>query len=246
MTKKLINTFKVTSDKSCGLLHTTDLHSHLIPNIDDGVKSLEESVHIIVQLKDLGFKKIIVTPHIMSHRFPNNKKSIYQGYLSLKNELIERKIDFDIKVAAEYYYDEHFLELIENKELLTFGDNYVLFECSYQLKPFALEQTVAKLRKAGYKAILAHPERYSYYNKKSDYLRLKKMGLLLQINAISMEGFYGKIIQKKVEKIVNLGIVDFIGSDIHSQMYVDSFSTHLKSKTYLKIFEKNKIQNDYL
>lgn len=228
------------------LQHTIDLHSHLIPNIDDGLSSLEESIAIINQLKVIGFKKIITTPHIMSHRYPNTKDTINPGYQLIKKELIKRKIDIEIEFAAEYYYDEYFLELINKKELLTFGDNYVLFELSYSSKPFMLKETVAKIIEAGYKPILAHPERYMYYSDESDYKVLKAMGLNLQININSTQGFYGKKVKKSVEKIVNLGIVDFVGSDLHSQRYMDAFYKSLQCEYYSEIFKKNEIKNNYL
>jgi len=246
MLKQIANKLFFISKKRQTLSYFTDLHSHLISDIDDGVKSIDESIKIISQLKSLGFKKIITTPHIMSHRFPNTRKTISSGYLELINALKERDIDIELKVAAEYYYDEHFLELIEKKELMTFGDNYILLEFSYRTKPFGIEQTVSKLLEAGYKPILAHPERYTYYSSEAHYANLKEMGLYFQINSISTQGFYGKRVKKAVEKIINLGIVDFIGSDIHGQNYFDTFSKSIQSKIFKNIFKNNNIKNDYL
>jgi len=246
MLHKLSDKFPFNLGKKIKLAHTTDIHSHLIPDIDDGVKSLESSVEIIKQLQALGFKKIITTPHIMSHRFPNTQMIINRGYSLLKGELLHQGIAIDIEAAAEYYYDEHFLQLIEKRELMTFGANYILFELSYTVKPFILEQTVAKLLKVGYKPILAHPERYTYYHTEDHYRRLKEMGLYFQINIISTQNFYGKKVKKAVEKIIDLGLVDFIGSDIHSQKYLDTFSSSLNSKIYSKIMQKNSIKNDYI
>ncbi len=246
MFNKLASKLKSFSNNKNILLHTTDLHSHLIPSIDDGSKSLDQSIDILGQLQELGFKKVITTPHIMSHRFANTQEIIYAGYKLLKSELLKQNIDIELEVAAEYYYDEYFLELINKKDILTFGDNYVLFELSYNVKPFAIEQMVSKLLEAGYKPVLAHPERYTYYNSESHYRALKEMGLLFQINAISTQNFYGKKVKKAVEKIIDLGIVDFIGSDIHSQAYLDTFSKSLKSKIYSKIIINNQIKNDYL
>jgi tyrosine-protein phosphatase YwqE len=235
---RLFNKFKLS--------HTTDIHSHLIPAIDDGSKSLEQSIQMIRYLYDMGFKKIITTPHIMSHRFLNDKKTILDGYDILKQELIEQDINIDIEVAAEYYYDDHFLDLIKKDEIMSFGDKYILFELSYHNKPLGLEQTVHQLLKLGYKPVLAHPERYTYYTKDEDYLNLKEMGLLFQINAISTQGFYGKAVQKAVQRVINLGIVDFIGSDIHSMRYLEAFQKSLKSKIYTQIITNNQIKNDYL
>lgn len=126
MLSKLFKNFQKKEKLPLDYFYTTDLHSHLIPNIDDGVKTLEESVEIIKNLKNLGYKKLITTPHIMSHRFPNNKETILSGFEKVKNELIKQNIDIELHVAAEYYYDEHFIELIRKKDLLTFGDNHIL------------------------------------------------------------------------------------------------------------------------
>lgn len=244
MFKKIFNKFKKSTDTK--LHFTTDIHSHLIPSIDDGVDTLEESINILKGMEALGFKKIITTPHIMSHRFPNDKKTIQDGYIKVKEELEKQNINIDLQFAAEYYYDEYFLELVDQKDLLTFGDNYILFEFSYHVKPYLLEQTVYKLIKSGYKPILAHPERYRYYDSAEHYASLKEMGLYFQINSISMEGFYGKSVKKNVQKIINLGYVDFIGSDIHNNKYLDVYQSSLKNKIYNIILDNNVIKNDTL
>ncbi len=244
MFTKLANIFRPSSSQN--ILHTTDLHSHLIPGIDDGVKDFDESIGIIKQLQELGFTKIVTTPHIMHHRFANTKQNILKIYEELKEEMQKHDLKIDVDVAAEYYYDEHFLELIDKKELMTFGDNYILFELSYTLKPFMLEQAVAKLLSAGYRPILAHPERYKYYKTIEDFERVKDMGLLFQINAISLGGFYGKGVKKSAELLVEANMVDFIGSDIHSQKYLEAFSKVLQSSAYRRCFELNSIYNDDL
>jgi len=244
MIKKLTKLFTKTSNNQ--LLHTVDLHSHLIPGIDDGVGSFDESIELIKQLQDLGFKKIITTPHIMHHRFANTKQNILKVYEELREKMKKHDLKIDVDVAAEYYYDEYFLELIDKKELMTFGDNHILFELSYTLKPFMLEQAVAKLLSAGYRPILAHPERYKYYKTKEDFERVKDMGLLFQINAISLGGFYGKNVKKSAELLVEANMVDFIGSDIHSQKYLEALSKVLQSSAYRRCFELNSIYNDNL
>ena len=244
MFKNIFNKFKKSTDTK--LHFTTDIHSHLIPGIDDGVHTLEESINILKDMHDLGFKKIITTPHIMSHRFPNDKKTIQDGYIKVKEELEKQNINIDLQFAAEYYYDEHFMKLVDQKDLLTFGDNYILFELSYHVKPYLLEQTVYKLIKSGYKPILAHPERYRYYDSGEHYSSLKDMGLYFQINSISMEGFYGKSVKKNVQKIINLGYVDFIGSDIHNEKYINAYKKSLKNKIYNTILDSNMVLNNTL
>ncbi len=244
MISKILNTFKKSASESISF--RTDLHSHLIPSIDDGVKSIEEAIEIILGLQEIGIKKIITTPHIMSHRYANTKQNIQEAYEKLVAELNNQKIDIDLQVASEYYYDEHFLELIDQKQLMTFGDNHILFELSYYTSPLGLEQTVHKLIENGYKPILAHPERYKFYYSKEQYHRLKDMGLLLQINANSYAAFYGKSVKKAVEIVLKEGLVDFVGSDIHSHKYLDSYSQVVSDKNFQKLLSLNNIKNDYL
>lgn len=235
---------KRVSDKSILEYYQTDLHSHLIPGIDDGSQSMSESIEIIKSLKDLGFKKIITTPHIMAHRFPNTKESIKEGLKKLKKELENQDIDIKIKAAAEYYYDENFFELIDKDDLLTFGDNYVLFELSYTHKPFGIEQTIFNLLSKGYKPVLAHPERYSYYHENLEkFEKLKNTGLRFQLNLNSLVGFYGKKPQKTAQYLVDNGFIDFIGSDTHAMNYVDSFKEAIYTKVAHEIFKKNRIKN---
>ena len=215
MISRLLKSFSNSTD--CKLPFTTDLHSHLIPFIDDGAKSLEETLDLLKQYREIGIKKLITTPHIMSHRYLNTKEGILEAHNQLISVLQQHNIDIDLQVAAEYYYDEHFFDLIQSNELLSFSDNYILFELSYYTAPIGLENIVSQLLDKGYKPILAHPERYRFYSTKEHYHRLKDMGLLLQINAISYAGFYGKNVQKSVELILKEGLVDFVGSDVHSQ-----------------------------
>jgi len=247
MLKKLFSGLSKKSDNSILEYYTTDLHSHLIPGIDDGVQTLEESIDIISSLKELGFKKLITTPHIMAHRFPNTKEIILNGLQKVNEELQKQNIDIEIEAAAEYYYDENFFNLIEKEDLLSFGKNYVLFELSYTQKPLGLEQTIFNLLSKGYKPILAHPERYSYlYSNPEKYEKIKNTGVRFQINLNSLIGFYGKKPQKAAQYLLENKMIDFVGSDTHSMRYYDSFKEAVYSKLAHEVFEKNKIKNSTL
>lgn len=224
--------------------YTTDLHSHLIPGIDDGVQTLDESIDLISSMRELGFTKLITTPHIMSHRYPNTKEIILSGCEEVKAELKKRGIDVTLEAAAEYYYDEKFLEYIADENLLTIADKFVLFELSYTSKPFGLEQTIFNLFSKGYKPILAHPERYSYMtNDLEKYKKLKNSGVYFQINLNSLLGFYGKKPKKAATYLLENGMIDFIGSDLHSRNYFESYKTGIQGDIVEKIFEKNSIKN---
>ena len=225
--------------------YDVDIHSHLIPGIDDGSKSMEESIQLITKLKDLGFKKLIITPHIMHHRFPNSSEVILSGLKELKAEVKKQQIDIELEVAAEYYLDEHFVTLLNKKDILTFGDNYLLFEMSYAIKPANLESIIYEMKVAGYKPILAHPERYMFMHEDfSIYENLKESGVLFQVNLNSFNGYYSKPVEKMAFKLMERGFIDFIGSDTHKEKQLEYFSKNLNSNIMDKIFSRNSILNE--
>lgn len=243
MLKSLSNFFQSTQS-NIPVIHI-DLHSHLIPGIDDGAKTMTDSVALIKDLKAFGFSKLITTPHIMHHRYPNSSKTILEGLEQLKEELARQKIDITIEAAAEYYLDDYFYSLLKQDDLLTFGDNYLLFEMSYVIAPADLDFIIYEMQSKGYRPVLAHPERYLYMHRNFDkYIKLKNSGVLFQINTNSLGGYYSKPVQKAALKLVEMGMVDLIGTDTHSKRHIIALEKVLGSKNYRKLFEKNSILNN--
>ncbi len=225
----------------------TDIHSHLIPGIDDGAKTMEASVEMIRSFQDQGYTKLITTPHIMSHRFPNTKDVLEEGLVALKKELVSQNIEMEIAVASEYYLDETVMELVEKREILSFGENYMLFEMSYVQPLHHLEEMLFKIEVAGYTPVLAHPERYVYmHDDFSKYERLKEKGVLFQLNIPSLGGYYSKPVQKAAKRLVDAGMVDMLGSDAHKMTHLHALKKVRVAKIYSSIFTKNTIINNNL
>lgn len=221
-----------------------DLHSHLIPGIDDGAKTMEESVALIEALGALGYEKLITTPHIMHDTYRNTPETILGGLEAVRGELRRRGIPVELEAAAEYYLDEHFLELLERGDILTLGDNCVLFETSYAIRPYALHEHIYAIRARGYRPILAHPERYSYLHDSPDeYRRIREMGVFFQLNINSLAGYYSTPVKKAAEWIIDHGLVDFVGTDTHKMRHVDFLSRAQRDPYFQKIFEKNTLLN---
>jgi len=236
--------FSIFKQKSLSNPLVVDIHSHLIPAIDDGSTNMDNSIELILALKELGYKKLITTPHT-SDMFPNTTEIILNGYQALIEELNKREIDIDIDVASEYYADEHFEKLLEKKDILTFGDkNYLLFELSYFTPPHDLEDLIYEITRRGYTPVLAHPERYFYLYDK--YREIKDMGVLFQVNINSTSRFYNKEIQKVSEKLINNSMVDFLGSDTHHITHIKNLKKSFKQSLYKKVFKTNKILNNTL
>jgi tyrosine-protein phosphatase YwqE len=222
-----------------------DIHSHLIPGIDDGAKDLEDSIELIKKLKELGYSKLITTPHIMSDSYPNSKDTILQGLDILKKELKKEAIVIEIEAAAEHYLDENFLNILEKQEVLPIAKEYLLFETSYISKPINLEDLIYEIKINGYKPILAHPERYRYIkNLDLEYSRLKELGVYLQVNINSLNGYYGKDAHKKSQFLLERGYIDFLGTDTHHTKHLNNLEVVARNCSIWKnLLEKNKILN---
>lgn len=228
-----------------GLLTEVDMHSHLLPGIDDGVDSLESSIEVIRGFSNLGYKKLITTPHIM-HDFYRNDPTIILPLLDEVREAIQtEKIDIELDAAAEYYLDEYFMEILDSEEkLLSFGDNYVLFELSFMTKPLILREAIFKMQTKGYKPVLAHVERYQYFHKTFNELsELKNTGLLYQLNLLSLAGYYSKNVKQMAQKLVSAGMIDFVGSDCHNSFQLIAISDVLNSAGMNQLQSLNLLNN---
>ena len=219
-----------------------DMHSHLIPGIDDGAPDLNSSIILIKELVSLGFKKIITTPHVMSDIYRNSSENISYGLQELKKEIQKQEIQVEIEAAAEYYVDFEFEQKIKNRNFLTFGDNYVLIELSFSQAPNNLFEIIFKLQLEGYKVVLAHPERYGFYNNKN-YEELINRGVLFQINLLSLIGYYSTQIQSKAEELISNNQVSFVGSDCHNMKHTQLYNECQNKKSWHDLVNSGKLLN---
>ena len=235
MFKALINKIKgnTSAPADFSVLHA-DMHSHLIPGIDDGAKTIDESLELVQAFYNLGYRKLITTPHVMSDYYQNSPEIILEGLAKLKSAVADAGIEMELDAAAEYYLDEGLSKKIDDKNLLTFGKNYLLFEISYMNPPDNIRDIVFKMQVAGYKPVLAHPERYPFWHQKmEEYERLIDLGVLMQLNISSIGGYYGKGAKKVCEKMIDNNMVHFLGSDMHNIRHVES-TKKVASEKYLK------------
>ena len=208
-----------------------DIHSHLLPGIDDGAKTFEDSLRLIQALQKIGITQIITTPHIIQHVWENTHEQIIAKKNSTVLELRKNNIDISFEAAAEYLMDDQFVKLFQSKNLLTLKDNYVLVEMSYINPPIQLYSILFDLQVAGYIPVLAHPERYLFYHKKfNEYEKLKEAGCLFQLNLLAVVGYYGYNITKIAEKLLQKGMYDYVGSDVHHDNHIAAFDQKIKLK----------------
>lgn len=194
-----------------------DIHSHLLPGLDDGVATLEEAEQIIRSFRELGYTHIITTPHVMSDAYRNTREGILASLETLREHLRSRDLGMRISAAAEYYLDEVLFRMVETDQpLLTFGEKYVLFETNFITEPFNLKEFIFLATTKGYKLILAHPERYLYLqNNLAKVQDLLDRGVMMQLNISSITGYYSKPVQQMAFKLIDNGMIHWLGSDCH-------------------------------
>jgi tyrosine-protein phosphatase YwqE len=208
----------------------TDIHSHLLAGLDDGVKNWDESEQIVRCLREIGIERIITTPHIMSDTYPNQPAIILQKTNELRQLLAQKKIQIDLQAAAEYYLDEIvYSKLIQKEPLLTFGERYLLFETNFISEPYLLKDFIFQGSAQGYRLVLAHPERYGYMTlaKAED---LRNRGVLFQVNTLSIIGYYSKPIQKFAHQLIERRWVEFLGSDCHNPLQAIALQEAMSNK----------------
>lgn len=214
-----------------------DIHSHLLPGIDDGAKDMDTSIALLLKMASYGIKNFITTPHVLGNVYPNSSEVIRQQLAAVKKELEKREIKgISIQAAAEYMLDGEFSALLDQKDILVLKDNYILVEMSYFSAPINLYELLFEIQLKGYKPVLAHPERYNFYHTDfKSYYKLKQAGCLFQLNLLSLTDQYGKGVQKTSEKLLKENLYDFVGTDTHHQNHLELLPKIGTKKTLEKI-----------
>jgi protein-tyrosine phosphatase len=204
----------------------TDMHSHLIPGVDDGSPDMDTTIALIKGLQQLGYKKFITSPHIMWDMYKNERETILQKAEEVRTELKKQNIDVEFSAAAEYFMDDYFSKLLKSDApLLTIKENWVLVEFSFVSEPFDLKQNLFDLEIKGYKPVIAHPERYAFFHSKKEKLHdLYDQGCLLQVNLLSLSGYYGKPVQEMAKYLLKNELVSLFGTDCHHFRHLASLN----------------------
>lgn len=214
----------------------TDMHSHFIPGIDDGAQTVEDSLNLIRFMQQAGYTSIITTPHIKFDHYPNTPQTINNGLNEVRQALHANGINMPVKAAAEYYIDDHFMHLLDTEPLLTINNNQVLVELSFMFEPIRLSEIFFKMQAAGYSPILAHPERYAYYHENPEVFRdITDRGVKLQLNALSMIGYYGRSIKQCAEWLLEHRLYSFCGTDMHHLQHAANLQKLAESKAFAQL-----------
>lgn len=236
---------KVTPDLS---FIGVDMHSHLLPGLDDGLQELDQTMEFMRKLQLMGYRKFICTPHILSDMYPNSPETILPKLEIVRSALLENKIDVQVDAAAEYMVDIDFENLVnENKRLLTFGKNFILIEMSYAAPSNNIESVIFNLKLKGLQPILAHPERYNYYlGNFKQFQRFIDLGCYLQVNLLSLLGYYGEPSKHTAISLLKKGMITFLGTDMHHENHLNALKSLASKKSFYKLFENIQIRNKEL
>ncbi len=213
-----------------------DIHSHILPGIDDGAKNNQDSELLLNGMIALGFKKSITTPHTIKNSWDNTKEKITTTTATLCIDFPEQSERLQLACASEYYLDDNFVTQFQNEDLLTLKNKHVLVEMSYMSAPLQLYDILFELQLKGYTPVLAHPERYSFYhNSFENYMQLKKAGCLFQMNLLSSVGYYGDDVMQTANNLLKSDLIDFVGSDMHHKGHLDAFENKVRIPSIKKL-----------
>ena len=216
---------------------SVDMHSHILPGIDDGSPDVETSLLLVKGLYDLGIRKCIATPHIIGDLYRNNDETIEPALYKLQQACTAAALPMQISAAAEYMLDDYFMELLrQQKPLRTLHKNLLLTEIPYTSEPVNLDEILFNIITEGYRPVLAHPERYFYFHRNfEEYRRLKDLGFILQVNLLSLTGYYGKNPARAAKYMLDEGLAELVGTDLHHGRHLAA----LQSAENLRMMHKH-------
>lgn len=226
----------------------TDMHCHLIPQVDDGSKCTEESIECLRTLQAVGYKRVFVTPHFCVPRFPNQEEDIVRRYEQLLQDAAEAGITIEIAgISGEYRVDSGFQERLDHPRFLLLAGKYVLIEFSLHQQMMGADEYIFELQTRGYDVILAHPERYPYLNIDGKRMeQLLNQGVYMQVNVLSLGGFYGEEAKRRAFTMLDRKWISFLGSDTHNNLYCQALREVSRSRRVARLLEKYEFMNNTL
>lgn len=242
---KFFSRKKNEDDKSAYSRLVADMHSHLIPGIDDGAPDLATSLKLIRGMTELGFSKLITTPHIMWDIYKNSREKILERADRLRDAVNKEGIPVEIHAAAEYFLDDHVAGLIKNNEpLLTISGKSVLVEFSLAYPSHSLKSILFDMQMQGYQPVIAHPERYIYLQQNKEfYEELKEIGCLFQLNLMALNGHYGRSVQELAQYLIRKNHYELIGTDLHHARHLEELKSPALIQSLRKLLDTGNFRN---
>lgn len=219
------------------LFFATDIHCHILPGIDDGAPDADYGAELVMRMSAWGLSGIIATPHVVGEVYENTPESISAALTRLQESMHAKGIPTTVQSAAEHRLDDLFSRNIIADTLISHPGKHVLIENSFMQEARDIDSIVIRLTNRGYIPIMAHPERFVYYHSANlkRYFELHRLGVRFQVNLLSIAGRYGSEPRHVAERLIEAGIVDFFGTDVHRHEHCDAIEAFLSSRNYDKL-----------
>ncbi len=231
------------------LFYNTDIHCHILPGVDHGSRSIEQSLDMLRAEQEMGISRVILTSHVTAVTFENTRETLMDAFLKLKDAVTDAGLEMDLYLSAEYRMDEYFDKEYAADHLIPMPGNHILLENSFQQELMNLNDLLFDMQVKGYKTILAHPERYTYYSRRRKrYEELHNAGARFQINILSFTGYFGEEARESALWFAKNGMIDYLGSDMHNVKHAHIIMDYLNSKEWKKLSRdlEQTVKNDLI
>ena len=218
------------------LFYNTDIHCHILPGVDHGSPSMEKSLEMLQAEAEMGISRVILTSHVTAVTFENTREKLMDAFLKLQDAVTDAGMDMDLALSAEYRMDEYFDKEYAADHLLPMPGNHILLENSFQQELMNLDELLFDMQIKGYKTILAHPERYTYYSRRRKrFEQLHNAGARFQVNILSFTGYFGEEARDSALWFAKNGMIDYLGSDMHNIKHAHIIMEYLNSKEWKRM-----------
>lgn len=229
------------------LFYQTDVHCHILPGVDHGSQSIEQSLEMLRAEMAMGINRVILTSHVTAITFENTRESLTAAFKKLQQAVDAEGLDIQLFLSAEYRMDEYFDKEYNAEHLLFMPGNHILLENSFQQELLNLDDLLFDMQVKGYKTILAHPERYTYYSRRRKrYDQLHNAGARFQVNILSFTGYFGEEARDSALWFAHNGMIDYLGTDMHNLKHAHIIMDYLNTKEWRKLSKEIEptIKND--
>lgn len=245
----MFNLFNRKPKEPATLFYQTDVHSHILPGVDHGAQNLSDSLDMLRLQLEMGINRVICTSHVTADTFENTPESLTAAGQMLKEAVADEGLPVELFVSAEYRIDEYWSSEYAAGHVLPMPGNYLLLENSFVQELIEIDELMFDVQVKGYHPILAHPERYRYYtHNRERYEKLHKANVKFQVNLLSLAGYFGKGAKVNAMWLIENGLCDMLGSDMHSVEHALIIKDYIASKEWRKLVEKydlkKRIRND--
>lgn len=237
------------SKEQVKLFYNTDVHCHILPGVDHGSQSMEQSLEMLRAEAEMGINRVILTSHVTAITFENTRETLTDAFMKLKDAVTDEGMDMELFLSAEYRMDEYFDKEYAADHLIPMPGNHILLENSFQQELMNLDELLFDMQVKGYRTILAHPERYTYYSRRRKrYEQLHNAGARFQVNILSFTGYFGEEARDSALWFAHNGMIDYLGSDMHNVKHAHIIMDYINSKEWKKLSPEieSTVKNDLI